>query len=128
MRRRDNERAADVDREAVAERLYQVVADGRLELDEFDERVARTYAAKTYGELDRLVEDLPRPAPGRVLTAMVGGALYFWPAWVALPWRAVLLGRSVYGVAAGQPQHWATGRHIAAGDRWHGPRCPPAAV
>jgi hypothetical protein len=56
-------RAADADREAVAERLRQAVSEGRLDLDEYDQRLNRAYAAKTYGELDRVLADLPGPAP-----------------------------------------------------------------
>ena len=63
MARREHERAADVDREEVAERLRQAVAEGRLDLDEYDERLAQVYRARTYGELDRLVDDLPKPVP-----------------------------------------------------------------
>ena len=63
MARREHERAADVDREEVAERLRQAVAEGRLDLDEYDERRAQVYRARTYGELDRLVDDLPKPVP-----------------------------------------------------------------
>lgn len=54
-------RAADTDRVAVAQRLQQAVDEGRLDITDFDERLQRAYAAKTYGELDRLVADLPAP-------------------------------------------------------------------
>jgi hypothetical protein len=56
-------RAADGDRERVAERLRQAHAEGRLDLDEFDQRVAAAYAARTYGDLDALTADLPPEAP-----------------------------------------------------------------
>lgn len=52
-------RAADSDRERIAEILRQAVAEGRLDLSELDERVAQAYAARTYGELEPLVADLP---------------------------------------------------------------------
>jgi len=55
------QRAADVDREAVAERLRIAAGEGRLELWELDERLGRAYTAKTYGELAILVADLPAP-------------------------------------------------------------------
>lgn len=58
-------RAADADREAVAERLRQAVDEGRLDLHEYDERLGQVYAAKTYGELDRVLVDLPAPPPAR---------------------------------------------------------------
>jgi hypothetical protein len=54
-------RASDADREAVTERLRQAVIDGRLEAWEFEERLGRALSARTYGDLDRLLRDLPRP-------------------------------------------------------------------
>lgn len=60
---RDQLRAADSDREAVVERLRTAAAEGRLDLGEYDQRVGEAYAAKTYGELDRLLADLPGPVP-----------------------------------------------------------------
>ena len=56
-------RAADADRAAVATVLGQHMSAGRLTVDEYDERLARTYAAKTYGELDELTADLPATIP-----------------------------------------------------------------
>jgi hypothetical protein len=52
-------RAGDADREAVAERLRIAAGDGRIDLAELDERLAQAYAAKTYGQLEVLVADLP---------------------------------------------------------------------
>ncbi|MCL7459205.1 DUF1707 domain-containing protein [Micromonospora echinofusca] len=62
MEGRDGMRAADADRQAVAERLRVAVDEGRLDLHEYDERLQRAYASRTYGELDALVTDLPAPA------------------------------------------------------------------
>jgi hypothetical protein len=56
-------RAADADRERVAEELRSAHADGRLDLTEYDERVQRAWAARTYGELDALTVDLPQARP-----------------------------------------------------------------
>jgi hypothetical protein len=53
-------RAADADRERIAERLRTSHAEGRLELAEFQERLDHCYEAKTLGELGALVRDLPR--------------------------------------------------------------------
>ena len=61
-RRDSNQRAGDADREAISERLRRHHAEGRLDADEFQERVERCYQAKTVGELDQLVTDLP-PEP-----------------------------------------------------------------
>src|SRR5436190_21196188 len=52
-------RAADSDREHVAERLRQSHAEGRLDTTELQQRLERCYEAKTVGELDELVGDLP---------------------------------------------------------------------
>jgi hypothetical protein len=52
-------RAADADRAAVADVLGAHMSAGRLTVAEFDERLSRAYAAKTYGELDELTADLP---------------------------------------------------------------------
>ena len=60
---RDELRAADTDRAKVADRLRVSLDEGRLSLDEYDERLQRAYAAKTYGELDELLADLPAAAP-----------------------------------------------------------------
>jgi hypothetical protein len=59
--RNPNLRAADADREQVADRLRKGHAEGRLDLTEFQQRLERCYESKTYGELDELLRDLPRP-------------------------------------------------------------------
>jgi Domain of unknown function (DUF1707) len=61
-RRDPGQRAADADREATSERLRRHHADGRLDADEFQERIDRCYQAKTVGDLAELVTDLP-PEP-----------------------------------------------------------------
>jgi hypothetical protein len=85
---RDKLRAGDSDREVVAERLQAAVTDGRLDLDEYDQRLGAVYAAKTYGELDRLLADLPGPAPApsppRSVTRPAPGAVRLW---LAAQWR-----------------------------------------
>lgn len=57
--RREDLRAADADRQFVAERLRDALNEGRLSLSEYDDRLKEAYAAKTYGDLDRLLGDLP---------------------------------------------------------------------
>lgn len=59
MIRDPNLRASDADREATADRLRQHHTDGRLDQDEFQERLDRCFAAKTMGELAELTRDLP---------------------------------------------------------------------
>ena len=55
-----NLRAADADRERVAERLRKSHAEGRLDMAELQQRIERCYEAKTLGQLGELVRDLPR--------------------------------------------------------------------
>ncbi|MGW0821464.1 DUF1707 SHOCT-like domain-containing protein [Streptomyces sp. NPDC002845] len=55
-------RASDADRERVAERLRDAVAEGRLDMEEFQERLDATYQARTYGELEPITRDLPGSA------------------------------------------------------------------
>ncbi len=142
-------RAADSDRQFVADRLRDALNEGRLTLGEYDERLKEAYAARTYGELDGVLHDLPvitppaqqqlattpvapTPAPGghrsgRVriwLLAVWGSWLssslicfviwvltdpggYPWPVWVAGPWGAVLLARTVMAYASGDPHGYA---------------------
>lgn len=54
-------RAADADRQQIADRLKAALDEGRLTLHEYDDRIRDTYAARTYAELLVLVEDLPQP-------------------------------------------------------------------
>ncbi len=59
-------RISDEDRHAVAEVLRHAAGEGRIDLDELDDRLEATYAAKTYGDLVPITHDLPvsgRPAP-----------------------------------------------------------------
>lgn len=52
-------RASDDDRESVAGELREHMLAGRLRADEFEERLAAAYAARTRGELELLKRDLP---------------------------------------------------------------------
>lgn len=61
-------RISDADRHKVSEVLRLAAGDGRLDLDELDERLEATYAAKTYGELVPITSDLPLPAAGTTPT------------------------------------------------------------
>jgi uncharacterized protein DUF1707 len=62
---REEMRAGDGDRQAVAEKLKAALDEGRLDLHEYDERLQQTYTAKTFGDLDTLVTDLPGPIPAQ---------------------------------------------------------------
>ena len=56
---RGNLRASDADRERVANTLREAAGDGRLTMEELDERLDAVYAAKTYAELEPITRDLP---------------------------------------------------------------------
>jgi hypothetical protein len=114
-------RASDAERDEVATALRESLSEGRITLEEFDERLGAAYAAKTYGELDSLVSDLPRRAGtgpptlaevGTRLTdrwearrrnrtrrswsryiSVIGVCWAIWPLWVTLPWGAILVRR-----------------------------------
>ncbi|MGW5361228.1 DUF1707 SHOCT-like domain-containing protein [Actinopolymorpha pittospori] len=51
--------ASDAEREAVVARLNAACGEGRLTLEEFSERLERSYTARTRGELQPLLRDLP---------------------------------------------------------------------
>jgi hypothetical protein len=91
-------RASDADRAAVATALGEHMAAGRLTMEEYDERLTRAYAAKTYGELAELTEDLPdsrtrrpvqrpQPRPAQAPAGVCGpggrGSADAWRAWLA---------------------------------------------
>ena len=59
MPRDSSLRASDADREAVTERLRKAAAEGRLEPNELEDRLHTALRARTYGELDRVLSDLP---------------------------------------------------------------------
>jgi hypothetical protein len=80
MSRYESLRASDADRDAVTDRLREATGEGRLEDEELEQRVDAALRARTYGELARLVADLPRqPAmpwrPGRRTKAVARSAL-----------------------------------------------------
>ena len=52
-------RASDADRDRTAALLREHHAAGRLTAEEFNERLDKAYAAKTLGDLDQLLSDLP---------------------------------------------------------------------
>jgi Domain of unknown function (DUF1707) len=75
-----NVRVGDADREAVAAQLREHYADGRLTIEELNERIDQTFAAKTKADLNTVMRDLPqatRPTAG----APYGGTAWQGPAW-----------------------------------------------
>jgi Domain of unknown function (DUF1707) len=79
-------RASDADRERTTALLREHHAEGRLSAEEFNDRLDRALAAKTIGELDELLADLPgidlyrlpaagiRPAPPGALRPRSAGS------------------------------------------------------
>jgi Domain of unknown function (DUF1707) len=81
-------RASDQERESVVDVLRDAFTDGRLTFDEFEERTAAAYAAKTWTDLRPLTSDLPaqpvlgvglnhrpqeyRPAPPHAVPPAIG--------------------------------------------------------
>ena len=115
-------RASDEDRERAAAALREHLAVGRLTLEEFNDRLDRAYEARTTGELDELMTDLPgadlQQLPGASLRRPDGGPLAprppsGWPAasspgrlspaWRAAwgSWLAISLGVFVIWILSG---------------------------
>ncbi|MEO3799169.1 DUF1707 domain-containing protein [Nonomuraea sp. B1E8] len=83
-------RASDADRDRVAAILREHTAQGRLTMEEFNERLEQLYQTKTYGELARLTSDLPdvdlRNRPAKVESKSVKkgahpGLVAAWQTW-----------------------------------------------
>jgi len=55
-------RASHEDRDSIVDQLRVAAGDGRIDADELDQRIEAALNARTYGELDVLIRDLP-PAP-----------------------------------------------------------------
>jgi hypothetical protein len=79
-------RVSDAERELVADRLRHAAGEGRLTVEELDERVGRVYLARTETDLIELTADLPpaaeeaparaparRRSPRRWLFSIMGG-------------------------------------------------------
>lgn len=125
MPRRAAIRCSDADRDTVAAALRRHVADGRLTITEFEERLDGVLHARTYGDLDAVTSDLPRtddalappriwPRPSRrrrwsrfvwvngmcwttwlVFFLGDGGHELVWPLLVTVPWVAWRATRAV---------------------------------
>jgi hypothetical protein len=68
-------RASDQERQSVVDVLREAFTDGRLTLDEFEERMTAAYAAKTWTDLRQLTGDLPvEPLLGTDLSLRPPGA------------------------------------------------------
>ena len=60
MMRRSHLRASDAERDYVADQLRNAAAEGRLLAEELEDRLGAALSARTYGELDAVLADLPR--------------------------------------------------------------------
>jgi len=78
----DRFRASDADRDRVADALREHYAAGRLSAEELDERLATALGARTLGELNRVLTDLP--GPSRVLQTGGWRPPQAAPAWVTV--------------------------------------------
>lgn len=84
-------RASDVERERVIEALRRHTADGRLSLEEFEDRVGEALSATTRDDLRPVLRDLPAlPPDAPARTQPRRGAA----------WGSTDLGRAVLPVAA----------------------------
>jgi hypothetical protein len=98
-----NLRAADADRERIAERLRTSHAEGRLDLAEFQQRLERCYEAKTMGELGELITDLPRQDEQDQRRSL--GWLQSWR-WRLAPLAPILIALIVVSAATGHHIFW----------------------
>lgn len=122
---REQMRAADADRQRVADRLHEALGEGRLDLHEYDERLRDAYAAKTYADLDRLLADLPDagpvaapvlvppPAPVPAPTARPGSGVT--SSWLAHVWRPWAKGVAFFNLL------WLAGVFLANGGDYYWP-------
>lgn len=67
-------RISDDDRHAVAEMLRHAAGEGRIDIEELQERLEATYQAKTYGDLVPITADLPSGAPAERSAGLPGAA------------------------------------------------------
>ncbi|MEV0746700.1 DUF1707 domain-containing protein [Streptomyces sp. NPDC050273] len=116
-------RASDAERERVAEVLREAVAEGRLQMEEFEQRLDATYKARTHVELEPLVRDLPAPGGGAVAPVVAGqrprtGSLARWSDRVGRPATSGG-GFALYGGFRRQG-NWTIGRVFTAFAMWGG--------
>jgi hypothetical protein len=109
MSRRASLRASDADREHIAERLRKAAAEGRILTEELEHRLGAAFSARTYGELEPLVADLPREVTrsgrqSRALPiptpALVVGLLLVMPVVVAVVVSVMVLVASMFAMWA----------------------------
>ena len=110
MARQTALRASDADRDAVAERLRQAAVEGRLDADELEQRLHTALRARTYGDLDRLLRDLPaKPVKWERPRRGVGPAAGFAMVMVLRTFVALVILGAVLVVAAATFAWWMIG-------------------
>jgi hypothetical protein len=77
------QRIGDAERDRAVEYLRDHLADGRLDQEEFDDRLTRALTARTQADLDPLFSDLPGPKPGQTVA---NPSPYQAPPWQAGQW------------------------------------------
>ncbi|WP_175408549.1 DUF1707 domain-containing protein [Streptomyces sp. TRM64462] len=105
-------RASDTEREQIAERLREAVAEGRLDMTEFEERLDAAYKARTHGELEPLVRDLPVTAPAPGLASRTEPGSVVWADRVGVP--ATSRGAVAVCGGFGRRGRWSVGRVFTA--------------
>lgn len=108
---------ADADRERAATELREHYDSGRLTVDEFESRLTEVHGARTAGDLEQALRQLPRSEPAVslrprdvrwrslavqygvvnvicILVWAAGGGGDFWPKWVLLGTLALYLRRA----------------------------------
>ncbi|MEU6401457.1 DUF1707 domain-containing protein [Streptomyces sp. NPDC046985] len=104
-------RASDADRDRIADILRDALAEGRLTAEEHAERVEGVLTAKTAGELETFIQDLPAAHSGR--TAQGYGAVPNRPEPGGLPVEADDSVVAVFSAAARRGR-WRAGRRLHA--------------
>ncbi|HEV3284774.1 MAG TPA: DUF1707 domain-containing protein [Solirubrobacteraceae bacterium] len=132
-------RASDADREHVADRLRRAAAEGRILTEELEQRLEAALSARTYGQLNALIADLPGrslglPSPRRaptllrpvvaipialaitlvaiLLVFIVTGVLAGWMLWIVVGWWFFgRRGRRLHAARSGRSLHACGGWH-----------------
>lgn len=114
-------RASDAERERIAEILREAVAEGRLEMEEFEQRLDAAYKARTHGELEPIVRDLPAvgAAVAPVAAGQAGtGSTARWADRVGKP--ATSGGAFAFWGGFRRRGNWTVGRKFTAFAMWGG--------
>lgn len=114
-------RASDAERERIAEILREAVAEGRLEMEEFEQRLDAAYKARTHGELEPIVRDLP--AVGATVAPVAAGqagtgSMARWSDRVGTP--ATSGGAFAFWGGFRRRGNWTVGRKFTAFAMWGG--------